>query len=551
MARTGYGVTTHSVTATGSNDGSKQVSLDAWNANHVKSEAGMLGFTAETIASASSITPSSTTIILSGSTSIDTIAVANTNDKDVLYVFTSGTVTLNNTSSPSSSGDIRLLADDPKDLSATVPTMLMRVGTYWYEFGGTVTSSVSANDLTGTTLASGVVTSSLTQVGTIATGTWQGTAVADSYVASAATWNAKQSALTFGIADGNAVDIDGSGTATGEYAKFTANGIIGEEVADVKTDLSLNNVENTAISTWAGTTNVTTLGTIGTGTWAATDVAVAHGGTGSSTASAARTALGVAIGSDVQIYNANTALTTNKISDFASSTSAELAGKISDETGSGALVFATSPTLVTPALGTPASGTLTNCTFPTLNQSTTGSSASCTGNSATATALATGRTIGITGDIVWTSPSFDGSDNVTAASTIQAGAVELSMIANAAKTQALIIAASDETTALTTGTAKATFRMPYAFTLTGIRASVTTAPTGSVLTVDVNEGGSTILSTKITIDASEKTSTTAATAPVLSDTALADDAEMTIDIDGVGSTVAGAGLKVALIGYKT
>ena len=350
MARTGYGVTTHSVTATGSNDGSKQVSLDAWNANHVKSEAGMLGFTAETIASASSITPSSTTIILSGSTSIDTIAVTNTNDKDVLYVFTSGTVTLNNTSSPSSSGDIRLLADDPKDLSATVPTMLMRVGTYWYEFGGTVTSSVSANDLTGTTLASGVVTSSLTQVGTIATGTWQGTAVADSYVASAATWNAKQSALTFGIADGNAVDIDGSGTATGEYAKFTANGIIGEEVADVKTDLSLNNVENTAIYTWAGTTNVTTLGTIGTGTWAATDVAVAHGGTGSSTASAARTALGVAIGSDVQIYNANTALTTNKISDFASSTSAELAGKISDETGSGLLVFGTSPTISDPTL---------------------------------------------------------------------------------------------------------------------------------------------------------------------------------------------------------
>jgi len=43
-------------------------------------------------------------------------------------------------------------------------------------------------------------------------------------------------------------------------------------------------------------------------------------------------------------------------------TSAELAGKISNETGSGALVFATSPTLVTPALGTPASGVLTNCT---------------------------------------------------------------------------------------------------------------------------------------------------------------------------------------------
>jgi hypothetical protein len=44
-------------------------------------------------------------------------------------------------------------------------------------------------------------------------------------------------------------------------------------------------------------------------------------------------------------------------------------------TGSGAVVLATSPTLVTPALGTPSSGTLTNCTFPTLNQNTTGTAA--------------------------------------------------------------------------------------------------------------------------------------------------------------------------------
>lgn len=111
------------------------------------------------------------------------------------------------------------------------------------------------------------------------------------------------------------------------------------------------------------------------------------------------------------------------------------------------------------------------------------------------------------------------------------------------------IACSDETTALTTGTAKATFRMPYAFTLTGVRASVTTAPTGAVLTVDINEAGVSILSTKLTIDATEKTSTTAATPPVISDTSLADDAEITIDIDTVGSTIAGAGLKVWLLGY--
>ena len=56
------------------------------------------------------------------------------------------------------------------------------------------------------------------------------------------------------------------------------------------------------------------------------------------------------------------AYTANKLSVFAATTSAELAGVISDETGSGALVFATSPTLVTPILGTPSSGDLSNCT---------------------------------------------------------------------------------------------------------------------------------------------------------------------------------------------
>jgi hypothetical protein len=52
----------------------------------------------------------------------------------------------------------------------------------------------------------------------------------------------------------------------------------------------------------------------------------------------------------------------NPLSQFAATTSAQLAGVISDETGTGALVFATSPTLTTPILGTPTSGTLTNCT---------------------------------------------------------------------------------------------------------------------------------------------------------------------------------------------
>ena len=99
-------------------------------------------------------------------------------------------------------------------------------------------------------------------------------------------------------------------------------------------------------------------------------------------------------------------------------TSAQVAAGVSDETGSGALVFATSPTLVTPALGTPASGNLANCTFPTLNQSTTQ-------NAGTATKLATARTIGMSGDVVWTSAGFDGSGNVSGTATIQANSVAL------------------------------------------------------------------------------------------------------------------------------
>jgi len=114
------------------------------------------------------------------------------------------------------------------------------------------------------------------------------------------------------------------------------------------------------------------------------------------------------------------------------------------------------------------------------------------------------------------------------------------------------IAVSDETTALTTGTGKATFRMPYGMELTEVRASVTTAPTGSTIIVDINDGGTSIMTTnKLSIDATEKTSETAVTAPGITDTTLADDAEITVDIDQVGATVAGAGLKIWLIGYRT
>jgi hypothetical protein len=59
-----------------------------------------------------------------------------------------------------------------------------------------------------------------------------------------------------------------------------------------KSKVGLANVENTALSTWAGSSNITTLGTITSGTWQGTAVGLAYGGTGATTASGARTNLG-------------------------------------------------------------------------------------------------------------------------------------------------------------------------------------------------------------------------------------------------------------------
>ncbi len=137
-------------------------------------------------------------------------------------------------------------------------------------------------------------------------------------------------------------------------------------------------------------------------------------------------------------------------------------------------------------------------------------------------------------------------------SVVQTTLADIAALASsAASAQCIAIACSDEATALAAGTGKVTFRMPYAMTLTAVRASLTTAQSsGSIFTVDINEAGTTILSTKLTIDNTEKTSTTAAAAAVISDTALADDAEITIDIDQIGDGTA-KGLKVYLIGTPT
>ena len=109
---------------------------------------------------------------------------------------------------------------------------------------GDVTVTIPSVD--GTIITTGN-SGDITSVGIIGIGTWQGTAIADDYISSAGTWNGKQAALTFGIADTNAVKIDSSDVVDDEYARFTANGIEGRTSAELKSDLSLNNVENLSL----------------------------------------------------------------------------------------------------------------------------------------------------------------------------------------------------------------------------------------------------------------------------------------------------------------
>ena len=109
-------------------------------------------------------------------------------------------------------------------------------------------------------------------------------------------------------------------------------------------------------------------------------------------------------------------------------------------------------------------------------------------------------------------------------------------------------AISDETTAITTGTAKLTSRAGKALTVSDVRASFSTA--GSTASqFDINLDGVSMLSTKLTVDANEKTSETAATPAVISDTTITDDQEITFDIDTAGTGAKGA--KIRIIGTPT
>ena len=192
--------------------------------------------------------------------------------------------------------------------------------------------------------------------------------------------------------------------------------------------------------------------------------------------------------------------TTTSLGSFSSS---DLATALTDKTGSGSAVFATSPTLTTPALGTPSSGTLTNCTFPTLNQNTTGSAAT----------LTTGRTIAITGDLAYTSPSFNGSGNVTAAGTLATVNSNVGSFGSGSSIPTITVNAKGLITAVST--------------------SAISAPNNGTLTLNVSGTG---LSGSQTFTANQSS---AATFTVTSNATSANTASTIVARDGSGNFTAG------------
>ena len=128
----------------------------------------------------------------------------------------------------------------------------------------------------------------------------------------------------------------------------------------------------TSVAVSGGTTGLTTSGgpitTSGTVTLAGT-LAIANGGTG--TTSTTFASLTTNVTGTLPVANGGTGITSlgaGVATFLGTPSSANLASAVTDETGSGLLVFATSPTLTTPLLGTPTSGVLSNCTVDGTNK---------------------------------------------------------------------------------------------------------------------------------------------------------------------------------------
>ena len=143
MARVGWGKHKTQVnTGTYADDPAYPIGSGEWNEEFSKG-AGIFGFDTQTAASASSVTPNRSVLILSGSNAVSIFALADSEQYDVLWVFTSGSATITNRqTTPDTDGQIVGLDATASSitLSTTVPLIFIRktVGSVdaWYQYGG-------------------------------------------------------------------------------------------------------------------------------------------------------------------------------------------------------------------------------------------------------------------------------------------------------------------------------------------------------------------------------------------------------------------------------
>lgn len=110
------------------------------------------------------------------------------------------------------------------------------------------------------------------------------------------------------------------------------------------------------------------------------------------------------------------------------------------------------------------------------------------------------------------------------------------------ESECFLVALRDETDVIQVGTAVLTFHMPFAFTLLEVMAGLNVPSTSGIVRFDVNVGGVSIFSTRVSIDPNEETSLTAAALPVIASPNIPKGARITIDIDDAGTNAVGAKL---------